>query len=51
MEQAVAQHDKILEAFRQHSPAKAREAMTGHLQSFQRGYKVLLQEQYLHKEG
>ncbi len=45
MEQAVAQHHKILETFRQHSPVKAREAMAGHLQSFQRGYKVLLQDQ------
>jgi GntR family transcriptional repressor for pyruvate dehydrogenase complex len=51
MEQAAAQHGKILEAFRQHNPMKAREAMQGHLQSFQRGYKVLLQEHYLHKEA
>ena len=34
---------KILETFRQHNPAKAREAMQHHLQSFQRGYKVLFE--------
>ncbi|HVJ04428.1 MAG TPA: FadR/GntR family transcriptional regulator [Candidatus Saccharimonadales bacterium] len=43
MEQAVAQHVKILEAFRQRSPVKAREAMRTHLQSFQRGYHVLFE--------
>jgi len=45
MEQAVQQHIKILEAFRHRSPAKAREAMLSHLQSFQRGYKVLFEQQ------
>lgn len=44
MEQAVAQHGRVLEALRTHSPAKAREAMRSHLQSFQRGYRVLLGE-------
>jgi GntR family transcriptional repressor for pyruvate dehydrogenase complex len=34
---------KVLETFRQHNPAKAREAMQHHLQSFQRGYKVLFE--------
>jgi GntR family transcriptional repressor for pyruvate dehydrogenase complex len=32
---------KILETFRNRNPVKAREAMRHHLQSFQRGYKVL----------
>ncbi len=44
MEQAVQQHAKILEAFRHHAPAKAREAMLSHLRSFQRGYKVLFEQ-------
>jgi GntR family transcriptional regulator, transcriptional repressor for pyruvate dehydrogenase complex len=43
MEQAIIQHGKVLDAFRRHSPAKAREAMRSHLQSFQRGYRILLQ--------
>jgi GntR family transcriptional repressor for pyruvate dehydrogenase complex len=43
MEQAVHQHMKVLEAFRQRNPVKAREAMRHHLQSFQRAYKVLLE--------
>ncbi len=42
-EQALIQHTKILDAIRQRSPAKAREAMRHHLQSFQRGYKVLFE--------
>jgi len=41
MEQAAAQHARVLEALRLHSPVKAYEAMRQHLQSFQRGYKVL----------
>jgi GntR family transcriptional repressor for pyruvate dehydrogenase complex len=44
MEQAIAQHGKVLEAFRQRSPQKAREAMHHHLQSFQRGYRVIFEE-------
>ncbi len=44
MEQAVLQHSKVLEAFRQRSPVKAREAMKTHLQSFQRGYHVLFED-------
>jgi GntR family transcriptional repressor for pyruvate dehydrogenase complex len=40
-EQALRQHTRILNAFRQHNPTKAREAMRYHLQSFQRGYAVL----------
>lgn len=44
MDLAVSQHIKLLEALRQHNPGKAREAMRSHLQSFQRGYKVLLGE-------
>lgn len=47
MEQAVGQHLKVLEALRQRNPAKARDAMRQHLQSFQRGYKVLIAEQVL----
>jgi len=43
-EQAVKQHGKIVEAFRRGSPAKAREAVRGHLASFHRGYKVLLEK-------
>jgi len=38
-------HIKILEAIRQHSPAKARDAMRSHLQLFQRGYNVLLENE------
>jgi GntR family transcriptional repressor for pyruvate dehydrogenase complex len=44
MAQAVSQHVKVLEALRQHNPSKASEAMRTHLQSFQRGYKVIFQE-------
>jgi GntR family transcriptional regulator, transcriptional repressor for pyruvate dehydrogenase complex len=51
MEQAVLQHTKVLEALRQHSPAKAREAMRHHLQSFQRGYKVLFEQHLLDQQG
>jgi len=47
MEQAVAQHSRLLDALRQHNPLKAREAMRNHLQSFQRGYKVLFEESIL----
>jgi GntR family transcriptional regulator, transcriptional repressor for pyruvate dehydrogenase complex len=43
-DQALRQHVKVLEAFRHRNPAKAREAMRSHLQSFQRGYKVLFDE-------
>lgn len=43
MEQAVLQHSRILEAFKLHNPAKARDAMRIHLQSFQRGYHVLFE--------
>ena len=43
MELAVEQHTRLIEALEQHSPAKARQAMRSHLQSFQRGYKVLLE--------
>jgi GntR family transcriptional regulator, transcriptional repressor for pyruvate dehydrogenase complex len=49
MEQALVQHTKILEAIRHHNPAKAREAMRNHLQSFQRGYKVLFDQQLLER--
>jgi GntR family transcriptional repressor for pyruvate dehydrogenase complex len=51
MEQAVRQHTKVLEALQQRSPVKAREAMRNHLQSFQRGYKVLFGEHPLNREG
>ncbi|MFY9675386.1 MAG: FadR/GntR family transcriptional regulator [Terriglobales bacterium] len=44
MQQAVSQHRKIAAALRTGDPAKAREAMRSHLSSFQRGYKVLFQE-------
>lgn len=51
MEQAVVQHSKLLEALRQHNPSKAREAMRNHLQSFQRGYKVLFEESTLQSKA
>jgi GntR family transcriptional repressor for pyruvate dehydrogenase complex len=51
MENALRGHIKILEAIRQHSPAKAREAMRNHLQSFQRGYKVLLEPHVVNQQG
>jgi GntR family transcriptional regulator, transcriptional repressor for pyruvate dehydrogenase complex len=44
MENAMRGHIKVLEALRQRNPAKAREAMLHHLQSFQRGYNVLFEE-------
>jgi DNA-binding FadR family transcriptional regulator len=49
MEQALVQHTKVLEAIRHHNPAKAREAMRNHLQSFQRGYRVLFDQQLLER--
>lgn len=48
MEQAMVQHTRVLEAIRHHNPAKARDAMRNHLQSFQRGYKVLFEQ---HQQG
>lgn len=47
MEQAVGQHIKVLEALRQRNPVRARDAMRSHLQSFQRGYMVLIGDQAL----
>jgi GntR family transcriptional repressor for pyruvate dehydrogenase complex len=44
-ELAAEQHGKILEALRLHNFGKAQDAMRLHLQSFQRGYKVLFEEQ------
>lgn len=44
MENALRGHAKIIQAFRQHSSAKARDAMRHHLQLFQRGYQVLFDE-------
>lgn len=41
MELSYRQHREILEALKQHSSARARKAMRGHLRAFQRGYKVL----------
>jgi GntR family transcriptional repressor for pyruvate dehydrogenase complex len=43
MENALRGHIQILESFRQRNPAKAREAMRHHLQTFQRGYNVLFE--------
>ncbi len=51
MEQAVIQHTKVLEAIRSHNPTKAREAMRNHLQSFQRGYKVLFEQHLMNGKG
>jgi GntR family transcriptional repressor for pyruvate dehydrogenase complex len=52
MEQAITQHTKVLEAFRQKNPQKARDAMHHHLQSFQRGYRVLFEElQQVNQKG
>jgi GntR family transcriptional repressor for pyruvate dehydrogenase complex len=45
MEQAVLHHIKILDALRQHNPTRTRNEMRTHLQSFQRGYMVLLDDQ------
>jgi DNA-binding FadR family transcriptional regulator len=50
-ENAVRDHSRILEAIRQHSPTKARTAMRNHLQSFQRGYKVLFDQRRLNEQG
>ncbi len=50
-ENALRGHIKILEAVRQHSPTKAREALRNHLQSFQRGYKVLFEQRRLNERG
>lgn len=41
---AYKHHCEILEALKQHSPACARRAMRAHLRAFQRGYKVLFQQ-------
>jgi GntR family transcriptional repressor for pyruvate dehydrogenase complex len=49
IETALRGHMKVLEALRQHSPLKAREAMRNHLQSFQRGYNVLFEERFKNK--
>jgi GntR family transcriptional repressor for pyruvate dehydrogenase complex len=49
MENALRGLVKILETFRQRDPVKAREAMQSHLQSFQRGYKVLFETSSLKK--
>ncbi len=49
-ENALRGHIKILEAVRQHNPTKAREALRNHLQSFQRGYKVLFEQHRLNEQ-
>jgi GntR family transcriptional repressor for pyruvate dehydrogenase complex len=51
MEQAANQHAKMLDALRQHNPTKAREAMRSHLESFQRGYRVLFAKHALQGSG
>jgi DNA-binding FadR family transcriptional regulator len=51
MENALRGHVKIMEAFRQRNASKAREMMRNHLQSFQRGYKVLFEEQILQNKA
>lgn len=43
MELACTHHRQILEAVKQHNPAKASDAMRNHLRAFRRGYKVLFQ--------
>jgi GntR family transcriptional repressor for pyruvate dehydrogenase complex len=43
MELAYQQHRALLDVLKQRDPAKARKAMRVHLRAFQRGYKVLLQ--------
>jgi GntR family transcriptional repressor for pyruvate dehydrogenase complex len=43
MELAYNHHREVLEALKQRNPERARKAMRKHLQSFQRGYKVLFQ--------
>jgi GntR family transcriptional repressor for pyruvate dehydrogenase complex len=42
-ENALCGHIKVLEAFRQRNPGKAREAMRHHLQSSRRSYNVLFE--------
>ncbi len=51
MENALRGHIKILEAVRQHNPTKAREALRNHLQSFQRGYKVIFEQHRLNEQN
>jgi DNA-binding FadR family transcriptional regulator len=51
MEQAMHQHMKVLDAIRHRNPVRAREAMRSHLQSFQRGYKVLFEQELLNEKG
>jgi GntR family transcriptional regulator, transcriptional repressor for pyruvate dehydrogenase complex len=41
---AYKQHGEILDALKQRNPASARKAMRAHLRAFQRGYKVLFQQ-------
>ena len=43
MGNALRDHIKILATFQERNPSKAREAMRHHLQSFQRGYKVIFE--------
>ena len=43
MDISYKQHRAILDALRRHDPVRARKAMRSHLQTFQRGYKVLSQ--------
>jgi GntR family transcriptional regulator, transcriptional repressor for pyruvate dehydrogenase complex len=50
-ESALRGHIKILEAVRQRNPTKARKALRNHLQSFQRGYKVLFEQNRLNEQG
>jgi DNA-binding FadR family transcriptional regulator len=40
-ENALKQHEKILESIADRNPAKAREAMQAHLQTFQRAYTLM----------
>ncbi len=40
-ENAVVQHRQILESIAERNPAKAREAMRGHLETFQRAYTLM----------
>ncbi|MDR3763591.1 MAG: FadR/GntR family transcriptional regulator [Acidobacteriota bacterium] len=44
IELALVQHARMVEALRQHNPVKARAEMLSHLQNFQRGYRVLMEE-------
>jgi GntR family transcriptional repressor for pyruvate dehydrogenase complex len=48
-ENALHGHIKILEAVRQHNPAKAREALRDHLKSCERGYKVVFEQHRLNQ--